>query len=234
MITDNGIPKAVEEEVRSQLEPLFSEFYNGSRMYRAYYGYLKQLDERLHRGHEFLNIIKHAYLAQTFEKKEHLARTLTVLVALLYLVEIELVGSGYVDMAILLLTEKGIDFHLEPDYEHRFTRHVASPKDLDSPSLTLGVKLDFLSMNGLPFFAKCVDRDLRNKIAHADFEIDANGKFYKLTERGKRKLVDVNSKHICLIDYVSAIDKIFKEQMARVKPPPKQPVKNAILEKESR
>ncbi len=208
-------PKEIEDEVRTQLEPLFIEFYTGSKMYKAYYEYLEQLIERTNRNFDFFDIVKLAYKAQAEPK------AITALHTLLYLTQIELVGTGYVDMAILLLTAKGIDLHLEPDYEHRYTRHVASLEDLDSPSLTLNVKLDFLKVNGLSFFDKCIDRNLRNAIAHANFKIDDNGKFFQLTKRGKKE-VDMLEEILCFNYYKGGIDTILNEQMERVTPPPRK------------
>jgi hypothetical protein len=177
-------------------------------VHKTYYKYLEQLVERMSRSNDFLEVMKLAYKARTEPKAT------TALHAFLYLTQIELLGTGYADMIILLLTAKGVDLHLEPDYEHRYTRHVASPKDLDSPSLTLSVKLDFLKMNELSFFEKFIDRKLRNDVAHANFRIDDNGKFFQLTKKGKKE-VDVFQKYVCFSLYRTAIDKIFNEQMAK-------------------
>lgn len=216
MVMDTAIPKEVEDEVRAQLLPLFSGFYTGSKMYKAYYEYLEQqLEERMRRATDFIKIVRSAYEAQTLGPKVR-----TAFDAFLYLTQTESVGNGFVDMAILLLIAKGLDLHLEPDDEHKYTRHVTSSQDLDSPSLTLAMKLDFLKMNGLPFFENCIDRTLRNRIAHADFEIDADGKFFQLTGKGKKE-VDLDKKHDCLINYAIGIERVFREQMAKVTPPPK-------------
>jgi hypothetical protein len=211
---NTGTPKEIEDEVRTQLEPLFSDFYAGSKMYKAFWEYLEKLLERTSRSLDFFDVVKLAYKAQAEPKAT------TALHILLYLTQIELVGTGYVDMVILLLTAKGIDLHLEPDHEHRYTRHATSIKDLDSPSLTLNVKLDFLKMNGLSFFEKCIDRTLRNDIAHANFEIDDNGKFFQLTRKGKKE-VDILQKLLRFNSYEGGIDTILNEQMAKVPPPPR-------------
>jgi hypothetical protein len=214
METGYNAPGEIEKEVRSQLEPLFSEFYAGSKMHKAYYGYLKHLRERMNRGTEILRIWNQAFKVPKLEP-----RAKASVDAILYLLQIELVGNGYVDMAILLLNSKGLVLHLEPDDGHRYTRHATSPEDLDSPTLTLGVKLDFLKANGLFFFGKCIDKKLRNIIAHADFEIDSDGTFFKFTDRGKKR-VDLIQKHWCFVNYVFCIEKVFTEQMAKVAHPP--------------
>jgi len=209
---DSTIPKEVEDEVRAQLEPLFLDFYTGSKMYEAYYGCLEQLAERLDKATDFIRIVKRAYE----DLKEPRAKT--ALEALTYLTQIELVGSGLIDVTILLLVAKGVDLHLEPDYEHRYTRHVTSPEDLDSPSLPLSVKLDYLKLNGLPLFAKFIDKDMRNRIAHADFEIDDDGRLFLLTKKGKKE-VDMAQKLGSIHDYVTAVAKVITEQMERVRQP---------------
>jgi hypothetical protein len=73
-------------------------------------------------------------------------------------------------------------------------------------------------MNGLSFFEKCIDRTLRNDIAHANFKIADDGRFFQLTKKGKRE-VDVLQKLQCFSHYEGGIYKIFQEQMARVTPP---------------
>jgi hypothetical protein len=90
---------------------------------------------------------------------------------------------------VLLLVAKGVDFHLEPDYEHRYTRHARSLEEIESPGLPLS-KLDFLKLNGLTFFSKWIDRDLRNCIAHLDFEIDDNVDLIVL-RKAKRRRIDL-------------------------------------------
>jgi hypothetical protein len=70
-------------------------------------------------------------------------------------------------------------------------------EDLESPSVTLAMKLGFLSKNGFPCFQKYVDKTLRNKIAHFDFEIDSDGNFflYRIREGAiGKKRVDLKQK----------------------------------------
>jgi hypothetical protein len=183
-------------------------------MFKAYYKTARKLIVRLERSSELLQVVGRAYKSQTEP------RALTALHTFLYLTQIEIVGTAFLDMAILMLTAKGIDLHIEPDYEHRYTRHVTSLADLDSPSLTLNVKLDFLKMNGLSFFEKCIDRTLRNDIAHANFEIDENGKFFQFTKKGKRE-VHLFQKFVCFSIYEECIFKILREQTTRTTPSPK-------------
>jgi hypothetical protein len=103
---------------------------------------------------------------------------------------------------------------LEPDYKHRYTRHVNSLEDLDSPALSLSVKLDFLEVNGVPFFSKWIDRPLRNKIAHLEFEINDNGEFFIFEEKGRKK-VDLFRKLQTLAEYFNAFTDFFLEQITK-------------------
>jgi hypothetical protein len=131
-----------------------------------------------------------------------------------YLSFAESVADHYVNLVILLLIAKGRDLHLEPDYKHRYTRHATSLEELGSPSLTLSTKLDFLGLNGMSFFSKWIDRGLRNKIAHLDFQIDDNGDVFIL-EGTKRKKVDLTRKLRLIIEYERAVADFFVEQLSK-------------------
>jgi hypothetical protein len=211
MAEDAWIPKEIVDEVRSQLEPLLLESpFTDTEMYQLY---LKRLHERMSRAKGISQIILDEISSGTTEPKLK-----TALTVLLYLTEIELLGTSYIDFVILLLTAQGIDLHLESDDKHRYTRHVTSPEDLESSSLSLHVKLDFLKSNGITFFEKCIDRELRNRIAHADFDIDEKGKFFCLTRKGKRKEVDINEKSRCYALYSGSIGTVMVEYASRVTP----------------
>jgi hypothetical protein len=74
----------------------------------------------------------------------------------------------------------------------------------------MSIKLDFLSSNGLDFFSKWIDRGLRNKIAHLDFEIDQEGNF--LAGKQKKK-VDIELKSNIFWSYFSCVAKIYSDAL---------------------
>lgn len=112
---------------------------------------------------------------------------------------------------ILLLIGKGIDFQLEPDYDHRYKRHATSLEDLQTPSLSLATKQNFLQANKINIFSNMIDRTLRNKIAHMDFTIDS-GIFYYLDKKGKKVQPDVREKLQVLTEYHDALTRFFFSQ----------------------
>lgn len=78
------------------------------------------------------------------------------------------------DLIVLLLIANGYDFHVER--LHKFPRIVHAEGFDDLAHATLRAKLDFLERNGMKRTASLIDRQLRNDIAHLDFEIDEEGK----------------------------------------------------------
>ncbi len=80
-----------------------------------------------------------------------------------FLFGVELAGNFYVNLALLLLVGKGHALHLKPDFKHGYVRHASSLEDIESPTLSLSVRLDFLESHGLTFFRKWVDTKLRTK-----------------------------------------------------------------------
>ena len=131
--------------------------------------------------------------------------------------KVELIGNAFVDQTILLLIAGGRDLHLGPDYNRRYVRHAASLADLESPSVPLSVKLDFLDSNGLSLFSKWIGRSLRNKIAHLNFVIDEGN--FKIGN----KRIDLQQKSKIFNDYFIRIALIFAEEEEETK----------LIEKES-
>ena len=204
-------PKEKEEEVRKQLTPLFADFYAGSPKFKLHKKYKPKFSEKTKKTLQF--VTRWADIIETYTnnisesdqgKRLGYARFLE---AITYLLDVELIGNAYVDQTILLLIAGDLDLHLEPDCKHRYVRHVASLEDLESPSLSLSVKLDFLHSNGLTFFSKWIDRNLRNKIAHLEFEIDDKGNF-----KAGNKRIDTKQKSKTFREYYLAVALIFAEE----------------------
>lgn len=205
--------KGIYEEVRNQLEPLFSGFYPTSPQYRAYFEARKQIEKRLDRINSVMkSLVESSPLLTTLAPTIPL-RFACILRAISYLFYIELFGNFYVNLALLLLVGKGQALHLEPDREHRYVRHATSLEDIESPTLSLSVKLDFLESNKLPFFRKWINTKLRNKIAHADFDIDDRGDFFLVDAKGHRKKVDVMQEMKSFTEYHNAVAVAFMEYL---------------------
>jgi len=121
----------------------------------------------------------------------------TLLDSVAYLFWVEVSTNLLADMLIIMLAAKGHAFHIEPDDKYRFIRHATSIEDLESPSVSLAMKLGFLDKCGISCFNKFVDRELRNKIAHGSYEIDDKGAFFTFEKKKgelKKKQVDLLQK----------------------------------------
>jgi len=146
-------PKEKEEEVRKQLSPLFADFYPSSSKFLLYKQYKPRFSEKITKTFGFfIQLSKIMKAVEDDVSKSDFG--VVFLNAMNYLLVVELIGNAYIDQTILLLTASGVDLHMEPDSKHRYTIHVASLEDLETPALSLSVKLDFLHSNGLTFFSK--------------------------------------------------------------------------------
>jgi len=208
--------KEIKPLVDEQLATVFLEFFPSSNQYKLFNQYSKTFDNRDSNIINFMAKYR-AFtltLCKGFEiqklagiekiNQELLWRTTT------YLVLTELIGNDFVDRTLLLLIGKGCEFHLEPDNEHKYTRHAKNLEDLEQSYIPLAVKLDFLKANGLPFFLDWIDHRLRNKIAHLDYAIKDGGFYIK--RDGKDKKIDLKEKMSTFTEYYNCIKEFFHEQ----------------------
>jgi len=109
-----------------------------------------------------------------------------------YLGLVESIGTAMVDFALILLILNKRAFHIEHQRAVPSIRHATSLKDFEDAMTTLGAKLGFLRQNSLDFFANMIKKQLRNRIAHLQFEIDDNGNaWYK--KKKQKKTIDVDA-----------------------------------------
>ncbi|MCJ7633780.1 hypothetical protein MUP77_15515 [Candidatus Bathyarchaeota archaeon] len=118
------------------------------------------------------------------------------LYAMQYLSLVEAFGSLYINFFIYLKIFTGHELHLGPDPRNMFIRHAKTMEDIESPYFPLSNKLAFLKMNKVTFASKLINDNrinLRNKIAHFQFDIDGEGNFYKLSDNpdNEREKVDI-------------------------------------------
>jgi hypothetical protein len=209
--------KEITVEVAEQLTPVFSDYCPSTEQYKLFQRYKQRFEDENFRITEFLashlNFCKnfHIGIVNGIENSKvqgnPVAQTL-FLDAIRYLLETEIIGTAYIDRVLLLLIGKGIDFHLEADYDHRYTRHAKSLEDLQAPNLSLSIKQDFLEANGITLFSRMIDRNLRNKIAHMDFTIK-NDCFYYKNREGKKKKANFSEKIGLLTEYYDALSRFF-------------------------
>ena len=89
--------------------------------------------------------------------------------AFLYLALFETSTTNLIDLVLMILIANGHDF-----YVYRNRKYAKKIDDLDDSFLS--EKLDFLNHHGLVIFSEHINRTLRHKIAHLDFDIEADGK----------------------------------------------------------
>jgi hypothetical protein len=164
-------------------------------------------------------------LRQTQDILIGLGRTLigkekTLLDGVAYMFWVEVSTNLLADVIIVMLSAKGQPLHIEPDDRYRFIRHATSVEDLESPSVNLAMKLGFLKKCGLSCFDKYVDRELRNRIAHMDFEIDDKGNFFTYLKKNgevRKKQVDIRQKLDRLTLFNSAVMRQIKMAVDKAK-----------------
>lgn len=118
--------------------------------------------------------IKH-YIVKGLGRKTHEVKD-AIQRIFFYLGLVETVGNNFSNVLIMLVVANGIDFHVEYSHTTPRIKHVMSIKDLERPGefVSLKTKLNFLQDNGMNQIVSVINSDLRNKIAHSDFEIKDN------------------------------------------------------------
>ena len=205
-------------KVREQLKPLFLRFYQTSDSYRAYTQAKKRIAGRIKRMNSILTALSES--TAFIEKLPPRYRIISL--ANRYLFYVEIFGNFYVNLAILLSVGNTHALHLMPDHEHRFIRHATSLKDIESPTLSLASKLDFLKSCKIPLFKKWIDTTLRNKIAHADFTIDDEGNLSYEDKKGT-KTTDLKREMSLFNEWLDAISEAFREGLTTGAQTPRQP-----------
>jgi len=218
ILDEQEIPADIKNQVESQLQPLFSNFYASSEQYVLYKKYEDYYEYKFRKADDFFGVtyeLNNFYLLEGLSKSKvdpiDQKRHLNFNYAFNYLMLVETIGTLYINQVILLLIGSGHTFHLEPDINHRYIRHAKSLEDIESPVISLASKLDFLAEHGLSFFSKWIDRQLRNRIAHLDFDIDEKGDFFII--KNKKKKINLLKKIKEFEMYSKLLDNIFYEEI---------------------
>jgi len=226
----------IKEKVRSELKLVFSNFYKGSAKEAAYARSSAIFAQRAIKTGKISLLLADIPVVmqmardnlakisepndESWLKLRATRRVLVCLGAFSYMAFVEAMATPYIDLSILLLSTEGDFFHVGPDRKHNYVRHAMSLSDLDSPSVSMANKLDYLESCGLPFFSKWVDRDLRNTIAHMNFDIDDNGDFLKTTKGRQAKEskvpIDLQERLQSFNNYYIAVSDIFIYEMEKL------------------
>jgi len=141
-------------------------------------------------------IFRESYLAyqEKYEGKKQLFQSITKMATppsllrlpvekayllFVYLGTIESVGNSIVDILVMLLVANGRDFHIECRHTTPRIKHVVSIGELEVERVPLTTKLNFLRDNGISELVKIIDSDLRNAIAHLDFEVKEDAIYFR-------------------------------------------------------
>jgi len=131
---------------------------------------IEQLRPRFEKSGQRMRLFKEDSKAD-FDSQQNVLRK-----AFLFLALFETTVKNILDCIVLLLVLNGHDFFIP------YTRKYAkSLDDLDDSSIA--EKLDFLNFHGFSFFTKNINKSLRNKIAHMDFDIEEKGVIVVKKER---------------------------------------------------
>jgi hypothetical protein len=99
--------------------------------------------------------------------------------AIMYMFSVEASTNLIADLLIMMLAAKGNPSLLNSKkYKSILSATSIEDLNLDKPYISLGDKINFLNASGLSYLKKYVNKDLRNYIAHMDFEIDHMGDFF--------------------------------------------------------
>lgn len=120
------------------------------------------------KARETSEVLRDLRTERTMEKLS--PKTRSMLKLLTYLGLAESLGGALIDMGLVILIASGKDMHIGGG---RGIMHVSKMKELRE--LNLAYKMRFLDNHKLGYFAKVIDRQLRNDIAHLKFEIKADG-----------------------------------------------------------
>lgn len=117
---------------------------------------------------ETSEILKDLKTRQVLDTLSPKAKSMSKLLS--YLGLVESLGVTLLDMALVLLIANKEEMHIR---RGPGIMHVSTMKELRK--LELAYKLHFLEKHKLGYFAKLIDRNLRNDIAHLKLEIEEDG-----------------------------------------------------------
>lgn len=130
-----------------------------------------------------------------------------------YLGIVESLGNTIIDLVVLLLIANGTDFHIECQHRTPRIKHATTIQDLERERVSLTTKLNFLRDNGLTTLASLVDTQLRNSIAHMNFDLKDGKIFVKGKHLTSVKLTNIVRKTVqALMVTDMLISKVMEEK----------------------
>ena len=209
------------DEIKKQLSPIFLKFYKTSDTYKKFGESAPQLSNSVMKTNQIgRDLTELQFIMNT---KDIALKYKGLMAAFSYLLRVEIIATFFIDLTLLLLIDERVCLHLDPDDNHKFVRHASSLEDIESTSLSLYRKIDFLETNKITLFEDYIDRELRNKIAHGNFIVEEDGKFYTISAKGNKNEIDLKKKLLQLDDFIEAILQVFSEELAKTDSLPVRP-----------
>jgi len=152
-------------QLLQNLHPLVKSILSSSNKTKELEDFLKEASSRYKKSGERMQILKQD------SKTGYKIQLDTLRKSFLYLALFETSVNNILDLLVMLLVLNGHDFFIQPMGKYR--RYAKTIDDLDYSNV--GEKLHFLNIHGFSMLTKNINKDLRNKIAHMDFDIEGNG-----------------------------------------------------------
>lgn len=194
----------IQQEITAELKPYLNTIINMEKKSASYKQFSKALDihdqKFAYGSHVYDHLMKDYEGISKHSTKEEIHRLFS------YLGLVESIGNTVTDIIVMVLVANGIDFHVESVHSTPRIRHVNSIEDLDKNRVPLTAKLNFLRDNQISVFPSVVDSELRNKIAHMDFEIKRN----QIWIKGKQASEVVTLAWCRLITAIETVKKLLR------------------------
>ena len=160
--------KQINEKISEELEPFLDGIRtmgSRSRNFRLFKEAYNDFLEKHSRALTIAELLIKVKVEPTNELVEDLMELFTCMGF------VESVGNTIVNFIVMLLVANGRDFHIECRYTTPRIKHAVSIKDLEDERVPLTTKLNFLRDNGITELASIIDSELRNRIAHLEFDV---------------------------------------------------------------
>jgi len=150
------------KSLTEKLKPLVESILSSSEREGKFRDFLKQSSDRLKKSGTRMRLLKED------SKAEYDSPLNTLRKAFLYLALYETSLTNMLDFVVMLLVFNGHDFIIA-----RTKKRVQSLDDLDESYVA--EKMGFLKKHNFSFFTENINKTIRNKIAHMDFDVEGKG-----------------------------------------------------------
>lgn len=197
-------------KVASEIDPFYDNIKGLDRTGKAFGIFKKSYfayKDKLELSSRLLETLSKGLIEQRQEPPNIL--NITFMHPFYYLGYVESVGHTMTNMIVMILVLCGKEFHV---VERKWkVKHVTSIKELERRSISLTPKLDFLKENNIKEFSAAVDSELRNNIAHMDFQLEGK-EIYIRGKPASSEIVKASANLFwALIGMADIIEKLAKD-----------------------